>query len=140
MPQELAPVRPHDAFGVYAKCVRGVRRVQMRGAARPPLARRSRSTLSERGAGGNEAAGPFRLLIPVSPEAAKINAAPRRGNWFCYPREVRQGGEKGPDARRRAAAGREAYSLYVERPAGARQRSSWALIAPLTAGAGGGRP
>jgi hypothetical protein len=25
-------------------------------------------------------------------------------------------GEKGPDARRRPKAGREAYSLYVERP------------------------
>src|SRR5262249_34567146 len=37
-------------------------------------------------------------------------------------------------------AGREAWSFYVERAAGGRQRSSWALIAPLTAGAGGGRP
>ena len=27
-----------------------------------------------------------------------------------------QGGEKGPAARRRPKAGREAYSLYVERP------------------------
>src|SRR5215471_18084507 len=98
----------HAAFVIYAKCVRGARRVQMRGAARPPRARRSRSTLSERRAGGNEAAGPFRLLTRVLAGSRKNQRGPRPGDWFCYPREARQGGEKGPDARRRPPAAREA--------------------------------
>jgi SAM-dependent methyltransferase len=36
--------------------------------------------------------------------------------------------EKGPDARRRPKAAREAYSLYVERAAEGCQRSRWALL------------
>ena len=45
-----------------------------------------------------------------------------------------QGVEKGPDARRRPKVGREAYSLYVERPDRGRQRSSWAFIRALATG------
>src|SRR5215472_11057557 len=39
------------------------------------------------------------------------------------------GGEKGPAARRRPKAAREAYLLYVERACRGRQRSRWTLLA-----------
>src|SRR5205823_13210290 len=42
-----------------------------------------------------------------------------------------QSDEKGPAARRRPRAAREAYSLYVERAAEGRQRRRWALIIAL---------
>jgi len=36
--------------------------------------------------------------------------------WLLFSGGAAAGGEKGPDARRRPKAGREAYLLYVERP------------------------
>src|SRR5262252_8418118 len=110
------PRGPVTGFVIHAKCGRGARRVQLRGAARRLGARRTFCTLSAQARAATKQLGPSGRSLASSPEAAKINAAPRPGDWFCYPREVRQGDEKGPAARRRPKAGREAYFLYVERP------------------------
>jgi hypothetical protein len=42
-------------------------------------------------------------------------------------------GEKGPAARRRPKAGREAYSLYVERPVEGGNEADGPLSVPLSA-------
>ena len=62
-------------------------------------------------------------LRPLAPTPSPLQGRGQGESW--------QAGEKGPAARRRRSAAREAYSLYVERAADRRQRSRWALIGSL---------
>src|SRR5215467_13667703 len=60
--------------------------------------------------------------------SAKLLSWGGSGGGWSFTAQVAQ---KGPDARRRPPAAREAYSLYVERAAGGRQRSRWTLFSDL---------
>src|SRR5437867_10488589 len=81
-----------------------MRRVQLQGGARGPHARRTPCTLSVR---------------PRAP-TKQMGPSPRSG----------QGEEKGPAARRRPKAAREAYSLYVERAAEGANEADGPLSSP----------